>query len=253
MSDGLEGKCLLVTGGSRGIGRAIVLAAVERRAKVAFCARALGEDSDATVAEAERIGGKGCALAVAADCSVEADVERFVDAALERFKSIDAIIHNAGINRDALLVQSTLASFNEVLSANLTGGFLLSRRAVQEFLSTGTAGRIVFIGSVSDQGLTAQTAYAASKGGLHGLARTLAKEYGHRLIATNTVVVGLVDTQMTAHLPDRFRKMALDNPMRRTGLPSEVASVALFLASPRATFINGETLYASGGLQELNG
>lgn len=249
----LDGQVVLVSGGSRGIGRAIVATAARRGAKVVFCARSLGEESEAAIAEAEAAGGRGCAVAVAADVGREADVERFVDVALDRFGRIDAVVHNAGINRDALLVQSTAEAFDEVIRVNLTGAFLLARRAVSEYLAAGSGGRIVFIGSLSDRGVTAQAAYAASKGGLRGLVRTLAKEYGHKGIAANMVVVGLVETAMTANLPERYRRIALEAPLRRAGLGSEVASVALYLASPRARFINGETMYASGGLAELNG
>ena len=191
-------------------------------------------------------------LVVPGDASVEACVERFVDTALDRFERVDAVIHVAGINRDALLVHASAASFDEVLATNLTGAFLLARRAIHEFLAAGEGGRIVLVGSLSDRGMTSQAAYAASKGGLRGLARTITKEYGHKGIAANLVVPGLVDTEMTRDLPDRFRELGLAAPLRRAGRPEEVASVALWLASPAASFVNGETLYASGGLMELN-
>lgn len=233
----LAGKVVLVTGGSRGIGRAIVDGALARGARVATCSR--------TPVDIDGV------LSVRADVAVEADVEGFVDQALDRFGAIDAVIHNAGINRDELLVHATAETFDRVLAVNLTGAFLLARRAIQEFLA-GDGGRIVFVGSLSDRGMTSQSAYAASKGGLRGLARTITKEYGHRAIAANVVVPGLIDTAMTAELPDRFRQLGLAAPLRRAGRPEEVASVVLYLASTRAGFVNGETLYASGGITELN-
>jgi 3-oxoacyl-[acyl-carrier protein] reductase len=249
----LEGQVLLVSGGSRGIGRAIVCDAALRGARVAFSCRALGPESDATIEEAARGGGPDVVFGVTADVARETDVEAFFDTALERFGRIDAVVHNAAINRDALLVQSSADTFDEVLATNLTGAFLLARRAVQEFLAAGTDGRVVFIGSVSDRGGTSQTAYAASKGGLRGLARTVAKEYGHKSIRANVLVAGLVETTLTAQLPDRFRQLFLSGPLRRVGLASEVAAAALYLASPAARFINGETVYASGGIVEVNG
>jgi NAD(P)-dependent dehydrogenase (short-subunit alcohol dehydrogenase family) len=247
----LDGQVVVVTGGSRGIGRAIVTGAVGRGAKVAFCARDL-EPAAEVVAEAEAIGGPGCALAVRADVAVEADVEALFDQTLDRFGQVDVAIHNAGLNRDQLMVQSEVALFDEVLAVNLTGAFLVVRRAVQEFLAGGTGGRIVLVGSLSDRGITSQTAYAASKGGLRGLARTVAKEYAHKGITANVVIPGLIDTAMTAGLPPALRALGLAAPLRRAGQPSEVASVALYLASARAGFLHGETVYASGGLAELN-
>ena len=123
---------------------------------------------------------------------------------------------------------------------------------VHEYLAGGVAGRIVFVGSVSDRGTTSQTAYSASKGGLRGLARTIAKEYGHRGIRANIVVAGLVDTSLSAGLPERFRQLFMAAPMRRAGTPHEIAAPILYLASPGTRFLNGETLYASGGIAEMN-
>lgn len=248
----LDGRVLVVTGGSRGIGRAIVTGAVARGARVVFCCRQLGADSDAALSEAEAIGGPGRAHAVRADVAAEAEVDHLFDAAVDRFDQVDAVVHNAGINRDELLVRSSVATFDEVLAVNLTGAFLVSRRAIGELLSSDGGGRIVFVGSLSDRGMTSQAAYAASKGGLRGLARSISKEYGHKGIAANLVVPGLVDTAMTAALPDRYRQLGLAAPLRRAGSPAEVAAVALYLASPRARFVHGETVYASGGLTELN-
>ncbi len=248
----LEGRVILVTGGSRGIGRAIVRGAVARGAQVAFCCRSLGADSEITVREAQDLGGADSVLAVEGNVASEPDVERFVDYAIERFGRFDAVIHNAGIRRDQLLVQSSADVFDDVLATNLTGAFLIARRAVQEYLAEGAGGRVVFLGSLSDRGFISQAAYSASKGGLRGLARTIAKEYGHRSVFANIVVAGLVETAHTADLPERLRQLLLAAPLRRAGQADEVAAAALYLASPRAGFINGETLYASGGIMEVN-
>ena len=192
MSGELDGKVVLVTGGTRGIGRSIALLAITRGAKVAVCARNPGGASASLVREAEALGGPGCLFVKAADVSREAEVEALFDAVIERFETIDVVINNAGINRDALVPQTTLADLREVLAVNLTGPFLLCRRAIQEFLAQGAGGHIVSISSVSRNGAPSQAAYAASKGGLEGLTRTIAKEYGHKGIHANVVVVGPV-------------------------------------------------------------
>jgi 3-oxoacyl-[acyl-carrier protein] reductase len=248
----LQGKVVVVTGGSRGIGRAIVIAAAAAGARVAFCARSLGPATAEVVREAERVGSAGCAFAVAADVSRESDVEAMFDAVIDRFDRVDVAINNAGINRDALLVQTTTEVFDEVIATNLTGAFLVCRRAISELLGQGDGGRIVSISSLSQHGATSQTAYAASKGGLLGLTRTIAKEYGHKGIFANLVTVGYVETELTRAIPDHLRRFVLDaSPLRRAGRAEEVAAVVLYLASARASYINGEAIAASGGLAEV--
>lgn len=234
-----------MTGGSRGIGRAIVLDAAARGDRVVFCARALGAESDEVVAASE-----GRAVAVAADVAREADVEALFDRAIAEHGRVDVAVANAGINRDDLLVHLTAEIFDEVVGVNLTGAFLVARRAVQEFLAQGEGGRVVLVSSLSQNGATSQTAYAASKGGLQGLARTIAKEYGSRGIAANLVAVGLVDTTLSRGIPDVYRQFLLDRaPLRRAGTPEEVARVVRFLAT--AGYVNGETVHASGGLTDV--
>jgi 3-oxoacyl-[acyl-carrier protein] reductase len=252
MNDELAGAVCVVTGGSRGIGRAIVLEAVARGARVAFCARALGPESEAVEKEAVRIGGPDCVLSVACDVSKEAEVEGLFDATLARFDRVDVVVINAGKNRDDLLVNMDADAFDDVIATNLTGAFLVARRAVQEFLAQGDGGRLVAIGSFSQNGATSQTSYAASKGGLVGLMRSIAKEYGHRGITANVIAAGLVDTSFSEGIPPPIREFLLQNiPLRRPGTPAEIAQVALFLGSKRARFINGETVYASGGFVDM--
>jgi 3-oxoacyl-[acyl-carrier protein] reductase len=247
MARDLDGKVVLVTGGSRGIGRAIVEGALARGAEVAFCAREIGPE-----AEAMRAAAAGRAIAVRADVSREADVDAFFAAALERFGRVDVAINNAALNKDDLLVRLPTEVWDEVIAVNLTGAFLVSRRAVQEFLAQGEGGRIVSIGSLSQNGATSQASYAASKGGLQGLTRTIAKEYGRRGIYANVVVAGFVETELSQAIPEfakRFLREA--SPLRRAARPDEVAAAALFLASERAAFVNGETIHASGGLVDV--
>ena len=254
MSGGaLTDKVVVVTGGSRGIGRSIVLRAVAEGAKVVFCARTLGADSEDVARQAESIGGTGSAIATQADVSREADVEALFDLVIDRHDRVDVLVNNAGVNRDALLVHQSTEAFDEVIATNLTGAFLTSRRAVQEFLGQGEGGRIVAIGSVSAGGATSQSAYAASKGGLVGLTRTIAKEYGHKGIVANVVVAGFVETTLTAGVSDEGRRLLQESSaLRRIGKAEEIAAVAVYLASSRASFINGEEVHASGGLREIN-
>ena len=236
----LEGKVVVVTGGTRGIGRAIVLEALARSARLAYCGRTVdGEVPDG-------------AMALAADVAREADVEALFDRTVEAWGRVDVAVCNAGINRDSLLVHTTAERFDEVIAVNLTGAFLVARRAVQEFLAQGEGGRIVMIGSLSQGGATSQTAYAASKGGLTGLCRTIAKEYGHKDIVANVVAVGLVDTELSRDVPEVYKRFLIErSPLRRQGTAEEIARVVAWLSSSRATYINGETIHASGGLTDV--
>ena len=163
---------------------------------------------------------------------------------------VDVVIGNAGINDDALLAHHPTEVFERVIANNLTSAFLLSRRAVQEFIDQESGGHIVFVGSVSARGATSQTAYAASKAGLTGLARTISKEYGSRGVHANVVCPGLVDTDLAREIQPRHTQRMLELiPQRRGGKPEEVARAILHLAS--STYTLGEELYVSGGLGEI--
>jgi 3-oxoacyl-[acyl-carrier protein] reductase len=249
----LEDKVVVVTGGSRGIGRAIVLGAVERGARVAFCARTLGPGAEAVRDEAAaRAGAPNRVLAVRADVSKEAEVEALFDAAIERFGRVDVAVNNAAVNRDDLLVRLPVEVFDEVIATNLTSAFLVARRAISEFIAQGEGGRIVSIGSLSENGATSQASYASSKGGLQGLTRTIAKEYGRRGIYANVVVAGYVETELSTGMPEVAKRFLVDAcPQRRAGTAEEVAAAVLFLASGRASFVNGETIRAAGGLVDV--
>lgn len=248
----LDGKVVIVTGGSRGIGRSIVLGAVARGARVAFCARSAGEAAQDVRAEAERIGGAGCVLAMAADVSRQADVDAFVGATLEAYGAVDVLVNNAAVDKDALLLQMPVAEFGAVLAVNLTGPFLMSRRVLREFLRRGTAGVIIGIGSIFDRGAPSQAAYATSKGGLRGLTTAIAEQYGASGIRANLVVSGFVETALSRHMPANFRDAVLCNALSRAGDTDEVASAALFLAGTGGGAVNGAVIYASGGIVDAN-
>ncbi len=246
-------RVAIVTGGTRGIGRAIVLELLEAGARVAFCARALGAEAETLVSEAERRFGPGKAKAFRANVANEADVEALFDRTLDAFDRVDVLVNNAGINRDAMLVYTENDVFDDVVATNLTACFLTMRRAVSEFLAQGEGGRIVSVSSLSQQGATSQAAYAASKGGLIGLTRSVAKEYGHKDIVANLVAVGLVDTDLSRKLPGELRRFLVETaPLRREGTPAEIARVVRYLCSENARYINGETIHATGGLLDVS-
>ena len=252
MNHDFAGKVVVVTGGSRGIGRAIVLGAAERGACVVFCCRKIEAAARAVEVEGQRIAGAGQVLAVEADVTKEADVDRLFDRALEAFDEVHVAINNAALTRDDLLVRLTVEAWDEVIATNLTAPFLVARRSIQEFLAQGSGGRIVSVGSLSQNGATSQSSYAASKGGLHGLTRTIAKEYGRKGVYANLVVAGYVKTRLSNQMPDFAKQFLVEAcPQRRPGQPSEVASAILYLASDRASFINGATIHATGGLVDV--
>jgi 3-oxoacyl-[acyl-carrier protein] reductase len=249
----LDGQVIVVTGGSRGIGRAIVLGAIALGARVAFCTRRLGHAAETVRAEAELLGGNGKAIAVRADVSCEADVDFLFDMTLDAFGRVDAAINNAGISRQGLLVPLTTQMWDETIATNLTGAFLVGRRAIKEFLKSGLGGRIVSLGSLMQNGAPSNASYAASKGGLVGLTRSIAAQYSHHAIHANLVVTGYVETELTKNLADSAKRSLIETcPQKRAASADEIASVVLFLASERAKCVNGEAVFVSGGLLEVS-
>jgi 3-oxoacyl-[acyl-carrier protein] reductase len=248
----LDGTVVVVTGGSRGIGRACVLDAVRRGARVVFCSRTDGAESREVEAEAAASRGPGEAMGLAADVGDEAGVARLFAAARERWGSVDGVVVNAAISREDLLVTMGTDAWDAVMATNLTGGFLVVRHAVSAFLEQGRGGRLVAIGTLSQHGAAGNTSYAASKGGLAGLIRVVAREYGHRGIAANVVVSGYVQTALSAGLPPSSRRALIDGcPLRRPGSPEEIASVVTFLLSEESAGIEGQAIFATGGLLEV--
>jgi 3-oxoacyl-[acyl-carrier protein] reductase len=249
----LEGKVFVVTGGSRGIGRAIVLRAAAQGARVVFCARTLDPEAQAVQEEAERLVGRGRVLAVRADVSLEDDVEALFDVTLGAFGGVDVVINNAGIARDFLLVSLPIEAWDEMMATNLTGAFLISRRAIREFLALGREGKIISIGSVMQHGAPSTAGYAASKGGLAGLTWAIAREYGNRGIDAYLLVVGSVETGMIQDLPQAMKLAVLQAcPQKRSASTVEIASVVQFLASQRAGLLNGQMIHVAGGMWEVS-
>jgi 3-oxoacyl-[acyl-carrier protein] reductase len=239
------GKGMIVTGGTRGIGRAVVLEAADDGATVVFCGRD-AEAARAVVAE----GGDRVSF-VPADVTREEDVERLFDEAERRLPRIDVVINNAGVAHDALLVNTSLADWKRVLDVNLRGPFLVCRRAVDELHAAG-GGRIVNVASFAASGLVGQAAYAAAKSALLSLTRSIAKEVGRRGISCNAVVPGFIDTDMVAGLSDEARQARAHlTPEQRLGQATEVAEAILFLASDEASFVTGDVLYVAGAVRDV--
>jgi 3-oxoacyl-[acyl-carrier protein] reductase len=242
---------MLVTGGSRGIGREIVLGAALRGAQVAFCGREIGREAQDFIQEVEHMHAAGQVIAVQADVSKESDVANLFETVLEAFGKIDIVVNNAGISIGYLLVSTPPETWDEVIGTNLTGAFLVSREAIKEFQRLGKGGRIISVGSVTQNGAPTNASYAASKGGLVGLTRAIAREYGGRGVLAFLVVGGYTDTDLMTQAPDLRDRVIKLNPQKRLATPDEIASVVLFLASNRAVgIVNGAELYASGGLTD---
>jgi 3-oxoacyl-[acyl-carrier protein] reductase len=241
----LAGRVALVTGASRGIGRAVALALAQAGARVVAAARgAHAEDTAAAIAAA---GGE--ALAVSADVTRPAEVEAMVRAALERFGRLDILVNNAGIARDQLLLRMSRDDWDAVLETNLTAAFTCTQAVLRPMLKA-RSGRIVLVSSVVGQmGNAGQTNYAASKAGLIGFAKALAREVASRRITVNVVAPGLIDTDMTRALTADAREAWESRiPLGRLGTPEDVAAAVCFLASDGAAYITGQVVAVNGGM-----
>ena len=243
---GLHGRVAIVTGGTRGIGRAVARALAADGAAVVLT----GRDPGRVEAAAQELLAAGReALGLTLDLGQGDAVQRVVAATQERFGRIDLLVNNAGITRDALLVRMKDADWDEVLGVNLRAAFQATR-AVARVMMRQRSGRIVNISSASGaMGTAGQANYAAAKAGLIGLTKSTARELAHWGILVNAVAPGLVETDMTAALSAEVRDAYLGQiPLKRMGTPEEVAEVVRFLASDGASYITGQVIHVNGGL-----
>jgi 3-oxoacyl-[acyl-carrier protein] reductase len=243
----LSGRCAVVTGGSRGIGRAIVVRLAEQGADVVFSYRDNATAAADTVAAVEALGRK--AIAHQGDVADPASAESLVKAALEAFGKVDILVNNAGITRDDLIMRMSVDAWREVLETNLFGAFYTTKAVTRPMLKA-KGGRIINITSVSGQaGQTGQANYSAAKAGLIGLTKATARELASRGITANAVAPGFVLTELTRDLPEPLQaQITAATPLGRFGTAGEIANAVAFLASDEAAYITGQVLAVDGGL-----
>ncbi|MBY7823328.1 3-oxoacyl-ACP reductase FabG [Vibrio fluvialis] len=239
----LEGKVALVTGASRGIGKAIAELLVERGATV--IGTATSESGADAISAYLGDNGKGLALNVTDVDSIESVLKSIND----EFGCIDILVNNAGITRDNLLMRMKDDEWTDILDTNLTSIFRLSKAVLRGMMKK-RQGRIINVGSVvGTMGNAGQTNYAAAKAGVIGFTKSMAREVASRGVTVNTVAPGFIETDMTKALNDDQRTATLAQvPAGRLGDPREIASAVAFLASPEAAYITGETLHVNGGM-----
>ena len=243
----LDGKCALVTGASRGIGRAVAMKLASEGAKVALNFAGNEAAANEVRQEIEAMGGQ--AILVKADVADEAAVQDMVQKTADAFGRIDILVNNAGITRDGLLARMKEEDWDAVLSTNLKGVFLTTK-AVAKLMMKQRAGRIVNMASVVGvSGNAGQANYSAAKAGVIGFTKTIARELASRGVTANAVAPGFIATDMTSVLSDKAKEAALTGiPLGRMGTPEDVAAAVLFLVSDQSSYITGQVLHVDGGM-----
>jgi len=243
----LEGKVAIVTGGSRGIGKAIVEAFAAEGASVAFTYLSSREKAEAITAELKDKGSN--VMSFYSDASSFVHAESLVPSVLEQFGRIDILVNNAGITNDTLLLRMDEEQWNSVIETNLKSVFNMTKQCIKVMLRQKSGSLIHMSSVVGVFGNAGQANYAASKAGIIGFSKSVAKEIGSRNIRSNVIAPGFIESDMTQELDDNMRKTFLSNvPLNRLGQASEVAELAVFLASDRSAYITGQTISVCGGL-----
>ena len=243
----LEGKVALITGAGRGIGKAVALAFAEQGADIAFTDLELNETVLATAAELEKFGVR--VKAYASNAANFEQTHEVVEQIMADFGHIDVLVNNAGITKDGLMMRMSEAQWDAVINVNLKSAFNFIH-AVTPIMARQRGGSIINMSSVVGvSGNAGQCNYSASKAGMIGLAKSIAKEMGARGIRANCIAPGFIITEMTAQLPDEVRDQWNKTiPLRRGGSPEEVAKVALFLASDLSSYVTGQVIHCCGGM-----
>ncbi|QGG50371.1 3-oxoacyl-[acyl-carrier-protein] reductase [Lysinibacillus pakistanensis] len=243
----LEGKVAVVTGASRGIGRAIALKLADEGAKVVVNYSGSQAKAEEVVARIKENGGE--AIAVQASVSQTEEVTALMDTAVKTFGSLDILVNNAGITRDNLLMRMKEDEWDDVLNTNLKGVFLCTKAVTRQMMKQ-RAGRIINISSiVGVAGNAGQANYVAAKAGVIGLTKTTAKELASRNILVNAIAPGFIETEMTDQLPEELKQgMLTQIPLAKLGQPEDIAKAVAFLASDDANYMTGQTLHIDGGM-----
>ncbi len=243
----LEGKTALVTGGSRGIGAAIVRRFAEQGADVAFTYRSSAAPAEALAEEMSQLGVK--AKAYQSDAADFKASEELAKTVLEEFGKVDILVNNAGITRDTLMLRMSEEQWDEVIHTNLKSIFNLTKHLVRPMMKN-RGGSIINLSSIVGMtGNAGQANYAASKAGILGFTKSIAKEMGSRNIRCNAIAPGFIETDMTDELDDKVKEHYLSNiPLKRLGKPEEIADVCVFLGSDLSTYLSGQVLSVCGAL-----
>jgi 3-oxoacyl-[acyl-carrier protein] reductase len=243
----LKDKVAVITGGARGIGKAIALELAEAGANIAITDIAPHADMDAAVEEIKAFGVQ--ATAINSNASSFADTQQAIEKVIQQFNRLDILVNNAGITRDGLLLRMTEEDWDAVINVNLKSVFNYTKAVLKPMMGA-RSGKIINIASVVGlMGNAGQTNYSASKAGIIGFTKSVAKELSSRNIQVNAVAPGYVETAMTAKLNEEQRKLLTDAiPLKRTALPKDIATVVKFLSSPDSDYITGQVISVNGGL-----